>query len=44
MSPNCRAGERRLVDMSAAAEPEQTWAADLPADHSYVLEFLIRYA
>ncbi len=41
MSPNRRAGERLLADMSAAAEPEQAWAVDLPTDHSYVLTFLI---
>jgi hypothetical protein len=34
---NRKAGDRRLVDMSAAAEPEQAWAPDLPADHSYRL-------
>lgn len=36
MSPlNRKAGERRLVDMSAAAEPEQAWAPDLPSEYTY---------
>lgn len=36
---NRKAGDRRLVDMSAANEPEQEWAPDLPAEDSLVQTF-----
>lgn len=42
MSPlNRKAGDKRLVNMSAAAELEQAWAPDLPAVDSYRLTFLL---
>jgi hypothetical protein len=32
---NRKASDRRLVDMSAATEPEQPWTPDVPPEHTY---------